>query len=171
MPIFDYLSLLPTLLLYIRPLQRAHLLNAAPFMAHPLPIIIPVYTWWEIPYMWAGAKAYDLVAGKWGACVSVLFPFQCFPCILRLRVSGLVGVCIAAGSPCAEIGRQRNPLSFTASVYHCHTAQTYNYALVLCVGVATGKRRALPASYYIDREEALYQFPMLKADGLKGKCP
>ena len=40
------------------------MLNAAPFMAHPLPIIIPIYNWWEVPYMWAGAKAYDVVAGE-----------------------------------------------------------------------------------------------------------
>lgn len=73
--------------------ERAHLLNAAPFMTHALPIIIPLYTWWEIPYMWAGAKVYDLVAGA---------------------------------------------------------------------------RRAVPKSYYIGRDEALFQFPMLKADGLKG---
>ena len=62
---------LPITPLRTYPLQRAHLLNAAPFMAHPLPIIIPIYRWWEIPYMWAGAKAYDLVAGArrglWGA--------------------------------------------------------------------------------------------------------
>lgn len=73
--------------------ERAHLLNAAPYMAHPLPTIIPIYRWWEVPYMWAGAKMYDLVAGK---------------------------------------------------------------------------RRVLPASYFIDRNEALFQFPMLKGDGLKG---
>jgi hypothetical protein len=71
------------------------MLQAAPFMAHPLPIIIPIYTWWEIPYMWAGAKAYDLVAGS---------------------------------------------------------------------------RRAVPESYYINKDEALFQFPMLKPDGLKGAC-
>lgn len=29
-------------------------MNAAPFMAKPLPTIIPIYTYWEIPYMWAG---------------------------------------------------------------------------------------------------------------------
>jgi glycerol-3-phosphate dehydrogenase len=39
-------------------------MNAAPFMAHPVPIIIPLYKWWEIPYMWIGAKAYDLLAGS-----------------------------------------------------------------------------------------------------------
>ena len=26
--------------------------------------LIPIYTWWEIPYMWAGTKVYDLVAGS-----------------------------------------------------------------------------------------------------------
>jgi glycerol-3-phosphate dehydrogenase len=36
--------------------------------------------------------------------------------------------------------------------------------------LVAGGRRALPASYYISRDEALYQFPMLKADGLKGAC-
>ncbi len=44
--------------------ERAHLLNAAPFMAHPVPIMIPLYKWWELPYMYAGAKAYDIFA--WG---------------------------------------------------------------------------------------------------------
>ena len=42
--------------------ERAHLLNAAPFMAHPVPIMIPLYKWWELPYMYAGAKAYDIFA-------------------------------------------------------------------------------------------------------------
>lgn len=44
--------------------ERAHLLNAAPYMAHPVPIMIPLYKWWELPYMYAGAKAYDIFA--WG---------------------------------------------------------------------------------------------------------
>jgi glycerol-3-phosphate dehydrogenase len=44
--------------------ERAHLLNAAPYMAHAMPIMIPVYTWWELPYMWIGAKAYDFIAGS-----------------------------------------------------------------------------------------------------------
>jgi len=43
--------------------ERAHLMNAAPYMAHPLPTIIPIYRWWEVPYMWVGAKMYDFVAG------------------------------------------------------------------------------------------------------------
>jgi glycerol-3-phosphate dehydrogenase len=44
--------------------ERAHLMNAAPFMAKPLPIMIPLYKWWEVPYMWAGAKVYDFIAGS-----------------------------------------------------------------------------------------------------------
>ncbi|EQC32218.1 hypothetical protein SDRG_09970 [Saprolegnia diclina VS20] len=73
--------------------ERKHMLSAAPYMNRPLPIMIPIYTWWEIPYMWVGAKAYDLVAGT---------------------------------------------------------------------------QRFVPGSYYIDAEEAIYQYPNLKKDGLKG---
>jgi glycerol-3-phosphate dehydrogenase len=59
------------------------MLSAAPYMNHALPIMIPIYQWyalnsplvtrsriksfasrWELPYFWAGAKAYDLVAGS-----------------------------------------------------------------------------------------------------------
>ncbi len=26
--------------------------------------MLPVYKWWQVPYYWAGIKAYDLVAGR-----------------------------------------------------------------------------------------------------------
>lgn len=74
-------------------MERYHLLHAAPYMAHPLPTLIPIYSLWEIPYMWIGVKLYDYIAGG---------------------------------------------------------------------------QRAVPASYYISRDEALYQFPMLNPDGLEG---
>lgn len=44
--------------------EREHMLSAAPYMNHPLPIMIPVYQWWRVPYMYIGAKVYDMVAGK-----------------------------------------------------------------------------------------------------------
>ncbi|XP_024939143.1 glycerol-3-phosphate dehydrogenase, mitochondrial isoform X1 [Cephus cinctus] len=44
--------------------ERASMLNSAPHLAHPLPIMLPVYTWWQIPYYWFGIKMYDLVAGS-----------------------------------------------------------------------------------------------------------
>ncbi|KAI8775863.1 glycerol-3-phosphate dehydrogenase, mitochondrial-like isoform X1 [Biomphalaria glabrata] len=43
--------------------ERANLLDIAPHLAYPLPIMLPVYKWWQVPYYWAGVKAYDFVAG------------------------------------------------------------------------------------------------------------
>ncbi|KAH7463178.1 hypothetical protein KRP22_001786 [Phytophthora ramorum] len=73
--------------------ERSFFLSAAPYMNRPLPIMIPIYKWWEVPYMWVGAKAYDVVAGG---------------------------------------------------------------------------KRFVPGSYYINAEEAMFQFPMLRKEGLKG---
>eukprot|EP01135_Chromosphaera_perkinsii_P003140 Nk52_evm29s236 gene=Nk52_evmTU29s236 len=46
--------------------ERATLLKIAPHVCHPLPIMLPVYTYWQIPYFYAGAKVYDLIAGSQG---------------------------------------------------------------------------------------------------------
>ena len=43
--------------------ERANLLDIAPHLSFPLPIMLPVYKYWQIPYYWAGIKAYDLVSG------------------------------------------------------------------------------------------------------------
>ncbi|XP_070500789.1 glycerol-3-phosphate dehydrogenase, mitochondrial isoform X2 [Chironomus tepperi] len=43
--------------------ERANMLQSAPHLTHPLPIMLPVYTWWQVPYFWVGIKAYDFVAG------------------------------------------------------------------------------------------------------------
>jgi len=43
--------------------ERANLLDIAPHLSFPLPIMLPVYRWWQLPYFWAGIKAYDLVSG------------------------------------------------------------------------------------------------------------
>ncbi|XP_023932591.1 glycerol-3-phosphate dehydrogenase, mitochondrial isoform X2 [Lingula anatina] len=44
--------------------ERANLLKIAPHLSYPLPIMLPIYKWWLVPYYWAGIKCYDLVAGK-----------------------------------------------------------------------------------------------------------
>ncbi|XP_047469903.1 glycerol-3-phosphate dehydrogenase, mitochondrial-like isoform X2 [Penaeus chinensis] len=44
--------------------ERANLLDIAPHLSYPLPIMLPVYKWWQLPYFWVGIKMYDLVAGK-----------------------------------------------------------------------------------------------------------
>jgi glycerol-3-phosphate dehydrogenase len=46
--------------------ERGRLLKNAPHLVHPLPVIVPLYAWWEPAYYWLGLKAYDLLAGRWG---------------------------------------------------------------------------------------------------------
>ena len=43
--------------------ERSSFLKNAPHLASPMPILTPCYHLWELPYYWAGLKAYDLVAG------------------------------------------------------------------------------------------------------------
>lgn len=44
--------------------ERANLIEIAPHLAYPLPIMLPLYKWWQLPYYYAGIKCYDLVAGR-----------------------------------------------------------------------------------------------------------
>ncbi|KAG8200139.1 hypothetical protein JTE90_018924 [Oedothorax gibbosus] len=44
--------------------ERANLLAIAPHLSYPLPIMLPIYKWWQVPYYWVGIKAYDFVAGR-----------------------------------------------------------------------------------------------------------
>ncbi|CAF0925217.1 unnamed protein product [Brachionus calyciflorus] len=44
--------------------ERANLIEIAPHLSYPFPIMLPVYKLWQIPYYWVGIKAYDLVAGR-----------------------------------------------------------------------------------------------------------
>ncbi|CAM9449069.1 unnamed protein product, partial [Heterosigma akashiwo] len=43
--------------------ERGFMLRAAPYMNHPLPIMIPLYQWWQVPYMLLGVKVSDWLAG------------------------------------------------------------------------------------------------------------
>ena len=44
--------------------ERANLLEIAPHLSAPLPIMLPIYKLWQVPYYWVGIKAYDFVSGK-----------------------------------------------------------------------------------------------------------
>ena len=44
--------------------ERSNLLQIAPHLSYPFPIMIPIYTWWQLPYYWFGIKMYDLLAGS-----------------------------------------------------------------------------------------------------------
>ncbi|BDA44400.1 Glycerol-3-phosphate dehydrogenase, mitochondrial [Coccomyxa sp. Obi] len=50
--------------------ERKRLLQNAPHLSSALPIMTPCYKWYEVPYYWAGLKAYDLVAGTQGLTLS-----------------------------------------------------------------------------------------------------
>ncbi|KAJ8321071.1 hypothetical protein KUTeg_002658 [Tegillarca granosa] len=44
--------------------ERGNLIEIAPHLAYPFPIMLPIYKWWQVPYFYAGIKSYDFVAGK-----------------------------------------------------------------------------------------------------------
>ncbi|AOA63191.1 Glycerol-3-phosphate dehydrogenase, mitochondrial [Komagataella phaffii CBS 7435] len=44
--------------------ERASMLENAPHLATILPIAIPIYKWWQLPYMYSGCLMYDLFAGR-----------------------------------------------------------------------------------------------------------
>ncbi|ORY83125.1 FAD dependent oxidoreductase-domain-containing protein [Protomyces lactucae-debilis] len=44
--------------------ERKAFLHIAPHLSFELPIMIPIYKWWQAPYFWAGTKMYDFLAGS-----------------------------------------------------------------------------------------------------------
>lgn len=42
--------------------ERAHLIFAAPFANQALPIVLPLYQMWQVPYFWFTIKVYELLA-------------------------------------------------------------------------------------------------------------
>lgn len=44
--------------------ERGHMLSTAPHLCKILPILIPVYNYWQVPYFYVGCKMYDLFAGS-----------------------------------------------------------------------------------------------------------
>ncbi|MDR1936803.1 MAG: FAD-dependent oxidoreductase [Candidatus Accumulibacter sp.] len=46
--------------------ERGIFLQNAPHLSGRVPLVTPLYTWWEVPYVFAGLVLYDLLAGKLG---------------------------------------------------------------------------------------------------------
>ncbi|KIX84781.1 FAD-dependent oxidoreductase [Thermus filiformis] len=44
--------------------ERKVVIRLAPHLAHPLPLLTPLFRAWEVPYYWTGLKLYDLLAGR-----------------------------------------------------------------------------------------------------------
>ncbi|KNC77028.1 hypothetical protein SARC_10500 [Sphaeroforma arctica JP610] len=72
--------------------ERKAMIDHAPHLAHPLAIITPCYKWWEVPYFWAGMKAYDFVAGTqglfWSSLMTARSASRVFPTLSDVRDGG-----------------------------------------------------------------------------------
>lgn len=75
--------------------ERKIFLQTAPYLSHMLPIMLPLYKWWQLPYYWAGCKAYDLLAGGENMESSYIMTkgraLEAFP---MLKSQGLVGALV-----------------------------------------------------------------------------
>ncbi|XP_069020327.1 glycerol-3-phosphate dehydrogenase, mitochondrial [Embiotoca jacksoni] len=74
--------------------ERANLLKIAPHLSAPLPIMLPVYKWWQLPYYWAGIKMYDLVSGiqclKSSYVLSKTKALELFPMLKKDKLVGAI---------------------------------------------------------------------------------
>ncbi|KAI0953405.1 glycerol-3-phosphate dehydrogenase, variant 3 [Taiwanofungus camphoratus] len=75
--------------------ERRIFLQTAPYLSAMLPIMLPIYKYWQIPYYWVGCKMYDILAGKENMESSYLMSkgkaLETFP---MLKQDGLVGALV-----------------------------------------------------------------------------
>ncbi|NWS15910.1 GPDM protein, partial [Pachyramphus minor] len=122
--------------------ERAHLLQSAPHLSAPLPIMLPIYKWWQLPYYWVGIKLYDLVAGS--QCLKssyVLTKSRALELFPMLRKDKLVGAIVYYDGQHND-ARMNLAIALTAARYGAATA---NYAevrrLLKTTDPASGKPR------------------------------
>ncbi|KAF8606916.1 DAO-domain-containing protein, partial [Ceratobasidium sp. AG-I] len=75
--------------------ERRVFLHTAPYLSKPLPIMLPLYKYWQVPYYYAGCKMYDILAGSQNMESSYLMSrgkaVEAFP---MLKSDGLVGAVV-----------------------------------------------------------------------------
>jgi glycerol-3-phosphate dehydrogenase len=72
--------------------ERTTLLHNAPYIAQPLPFVMPSYKFWEAPFYGVGLKMYDALAGKAGlGATEFLNAKQTLDCLPTLQKTGLKG--------------------------------------------------------------------------------
>jgi glycerol-3-phosphate dehydrogenase len=72
--------------------ERTLMLHNAPYVAQPLPFIMPTYRWWEAPFFGTGLKMYDALAGRAGlGHTELLSPAAALKQLPNLRPAGLKG--------------------------------------------------------------------------------
>lgn len=74
--------------------ERANLLEIAPHLSAPLPIMLPIYKWFLVPWYWVGLKCYDLVAGtknlKWSYFLNRKRALELFPMLRSDNLKGAI---------------------------------------------------------------------------------
>ena len=75
--------------------ERRIFLETAPYLSNMLPIMLPIYKYWKVPYYFAGCKLYDILAGKENMETSYVMSkgkaLETFP---MLKSEGLVGAVV-----------------------------------------------------------------------------
>jgi len=116
--------------------ERGLLLKNAPHLSNRLPLVTPLYKWFEAPYVYAGLKLYDFLAGKSGIGHSRLLgrkeALDRFPI---LRAEGLkAGVLYYDGQ--FNDARMAVSLALTA---RNHGAAVANYTEVIALQKQSGR--------------------------------
>ncbi|EER38713.1 glycerol-3-phosphate dehydrogenase [Histoplasma capsulatum H143] len=98
--------------------ERKYFLDIAPHLSTWLPTLLPIRAWWQAPYLWAGTKMYDLLAGHQGSPEGSYFMTKnramgAFP---TLNPDGMVGaLCYYDGQH--NDSRMNVSLAMTAALY------------------------------------------------------
>ncbi|EJU03376.1 DAO-domain-containing protein [Dacryopinax primogenitus] len=75
--------------------ERRVFLSTAPYLSNMLPIMLPLYQWWQLPYYYAGCKMYDFLAGGENMASSYIMlkerALEAFP---MLKPDNLVGAIV-----------------------------------------------------------------------------
>jgi glycerol-3-phosphate dehydrogenase len=118
--------------------ERATVLKIAPHLTSQMPIMLPIYQWYTIPYFWAGSKAYDLVAGGSGLHNSYFLSRQealeIFP---LLKSEGLSGAMVYYDGMQND-SRVNVSLALT-SIFHGAIATNYTKVVNLLKDEETGR--------------------------------
>ncbi|ODV80520.1 DAO-domain-containing protein [Suhomyces tanzawaensis NRRL Y-17324] len=94
--------------------ERGNMLRTAPHLCSVLPIMIPVYKWWQVPYFFMGCKMYDWFAGHQNLRSSTVFSREMTSAIAPMMDdSNLKATCVYHDGTFND-SRMNATLAFTA---------------------------------------------------------
>ena len=102
--------------------ERKSFLNIAPHLSSSLPIVLPIQHWYQLPYFWAGTKAYDFLAGSQGLESSYyMSKSKAIAALPLLRKDNMVGALVYYDGQHND-SRMNISLAVTAALYGATTA-------------------------------------------------